>query len=89
MTSRFNSLIALLLKEYDKTVYKHKNYTDTYEMKHLETFLMVVRTVVINNHARKITLKELDEQIDKMADDLEEYKLHQQSWRWLRKDDRL
>ena len=89
MTSRFNALIKELLKEYDRTVYKHKNYTDTYEMKHLDTFLMVVRTVTINNHAKKVTLEELDEQIDKMAKDVEEYRIHQQPWRWSKKRDRL
>ena len=89
MNSKFCKLLEELLKEYDKIVYKQKNYTKTYDMQYLEKFILTVREWTINNHARKISLGELDELVDKMAEELEEYRAHQQPWRWYKKRDRL
>ena len=42
MNSKFCSLLEELLKEYDKIVYKQKNYTKTYDMQYLEKFILTV-----------------------------------------------
>ena len=51
MTSNFTDLITKLLKEYDKTIYKHKNFTDTYTTEHLEKFSIAVRDWVMHLHS--------------------------------------
>ena len=83
MTSNFTDLITKLLKEYDKTIYKHKNFTDTYTTEHLEKFSIAVRDWVMHLHSaedREAMTHEnqqeydewMEENIDRMAEELKE-----------------
>ena len=50
MTSKFSRLISETLREYDKFITKHDNYTDTYSKDYLDKFVSVFRDWIMMQH---------------------------------------
>ena len=50
MNSKFCRLISETLKEYDKFITKHDNYTDTYSKDYLDQFVSVFRDWIMMQH---------------------------------------
>ena len=50
MNSKFCRLISETLREYDKFITKHDNYTDTYSKDYLDQFVSVFRDWIMMQH---------------------------------------
>ena len=93
MTPRFTNLIREIVKEYDRTLYKSVNFTETYSIEYLEKLATVFRDWLMTGHRvqpeepdtmileRPMTEDEFNDFIDKLAEEDEDYRLHQQNQR--------
>ncbi len=50
MTAQFSRLVSETLREYDKFITKHDNYTDTYSKDYLDKFVSVFRDWLMMQH---------------------------------------
>ena len=63
MTAQFSRLVSETLREYDKYITKHKNYTDTYSKDYLDKVVSVFRDWLMMQHC--VEDREAMEQRDK------------------------
>jgi hypothetical protein len=63
MTAQFSRLVSETLREYDKFITKHENYTDTYSKDYLDKVVSVFRDWLMMQHC--VEDREAMEQRDK------------------------